>query len=287
MSPSTVIPFPFRGHGTVSSVSEPLFADNGNCYRQITLFLSETHELINCYIWDNQYSGPEEIPVGSIIYVSGKELSNSKKVRSITCKSIRIQQYNNFELFFSNYEKIDRLIKNLDHPVLQQFVNDLTRDPSINNKWHDYPASRDHHHAHSHGLMQHSLEVAYWVLDETQSLGEKGKIATVAGLLHDIGKIVTYEKDGSLNKTWGIIHHEQLTMFVLSSHLKKLEQNSSHITRLLTSLLTFKQQPKHSRTNLLEETLLFADRRSAMRSIGSLPADSDRPKQVTHKTPLP
>ena len=262
----------FRGSGTVSSISGHLFAQNGKSYRRIKLLQPETQEFLDCYAWHGQYSGPDEIPPGSLIFISGQEQFDAKQRRSIICKVIRFEPPNEFDLLYSNDDQFHLLLQQLDHPILIEFINSLIKNPVIAYKWRFFPASRDHHHAYICGLMQHSLEVAFWILKETQTLGEPGKITTVAGLLHNIGKIETHEEDGSLNPLGLNTHHEQLTLLILAPHLGPIKQKKPDIYNRLISLLTHKQKrPYQSRPTLLEETLSFADRRSAMRAIGSLP----------------
>ena len=59
----------------------------------------------------------------------------------------------------------------------------------------DMPASADHHHSESYGLLQHSLEVAVKMLDEFEKIktsegsAQWQYLAFLAGLGHDLGKL--------------------------------------------------------------------------------------------------
>jgi conjugal transfer pilus assembly protein TraI len=75
----------------------------------------------------------------------------------------------------------------------------------------DMPASADHHHSESNGLLQHSLEVAVKMLDEfekvktTEDSAQWQYVAFLAGLGHDLGKLFDMDIQAG-DQRWSPLH---------------------------------------------------------------------------------
>ena len=75
----------------------------------------------------------------------------------------------------------------------------------------DMPASADHHHSESNGLLQHSLEVAVKMLDEfekiktTEDSAQWQYLAFLAGLGHDLGKLFDMQIQAG-DQRWSPLH---------------------------------------------------------------------------------
>lgn len=75
----------------------------------------------------------------------------------------------------------------------------------------DMPASADHHHSESNGLLRHSLEVAVKMLDEfeksqtTEDSAQWQYLAFLAGLGHDLGKLFDMEMQAG-DERWSPLH---------------------------------------------------------------------------------
>lgn len=75
----------------------------------------------------------------------------------------------------------------------------------------DIPASADHHHSESYGLMRHSLEVAVKMLNEFEKIKTSDDsaqwqyLAFLAGLCHDLGKLFDMELEAE-DRRWSPLH---------------------------------------------------------------------------------
>jgi 3'-5' exoribonuclease len=63
-----------------------------------------------------------------------------------------------------------------------------------------YPAAKSNHHNYIHGLLQHSIEVVDICLFLAEHFKANRDLLVCAGLLHDIGKLKSYDIDGNLKK---------------------------------------------------------------------------------------
>jgi len=70
-------------------------------------------------------------------------------------------------------------------------------------KLNPVPASIIHHNPHREGLLKHSLSVAACAADKAQDAGLDIRSAFLAGLLHDVGKLKSYVRDGNRWKSTG------------------------------------------------------------------------------------
>ena len=59
------------------------------------------------------------------------------------------------------------------------------------------PAARRHHHNYKHGLLEHSIEVTEMALKMSEINNLDNDIVILAGLLHDIGKIIDYNMNNN------------------------------------------------------------------------------------------
>lgn len=75
----------------------------------------------------------------------------------------------------------------------------------------DMPASADHHHSESYGLLRHSLEVAAKMLDEFEKIKTSDDsaqwqyLAFLAGLCHDLGKLFDIDMQAD-DQRWSPLH---------------------------------------------------------------------------------
>lgn len=134
------------------------------------------------------------------------------------------------------------LVDSVNNPYLHGFIIGILKDQELMKKWLANPASNSHHHNFPGGLIIHSLQCAQLVkmnLGWIESMSENEKELTViATLLHDIGKLLTHE--GQKLSTLGyMVHHEQLSLMILSRHLEKLTQSWKYAAETIIYLLTW------------------------------------------------
>ena len=105
------------------------------------------------------------------------------------------------------------------------------------------PASQNDHHAYPGGLLEHSLQVAKNLvtmieMNEPDLPIEIQEAGFVAGLLHDIGKLKTYNLSGHKQPIIGLVDHDQLTLEMCSNGLAYLDQVEPDIALLLRHIWT-------------------------------------------------
>lgn len=161
--------------------------------------------------------------------------------------------------------QLNGIVDQLKIQPLREFMLNVLRDDRITLPFLELPASRNHHHAHAGGLLQHSLECARFI---TQAAGmwnnqHQRELAICAALLHDIGKTRT------LNKTHGawmgtLLSHDLLTLELLAPHLVELDHSWQDGSVALRYLLSWKLQERGRRPLMtVVELLQAADRISS------------------------
>ncbi len=87
------------------------------------------------------------------------------------------------------------LIATVQHPHLRRLLAAVLGEGSPTwTAYRDAPAAKHYHEAYRHGLLEHSLTVAQAVSALSPVFGGIDRdVAVTAALLHDIGKIETYE----------------------------------------------------------------------------------------------
>lgn len=137
-------------------------------------------------------------------------------------------------------EKLVAMFNGIKHEALRLFLGRVFTDPSIGSRYVRSRASAHHHHAQSGGLLMHSVGVASRCLacssDMERSLSE---VVLAAALLHDIGKIETVGEGPKRPALAPWVHHEALTLEILSPHLRQLDVEWPHGAALLRHCLTW------------------------------------------------
>lgn len=111
----------------------------------------------------------------------------------------------NIDLEYYN-DKLQKLLNKIQNKTYKKICDNLLVGEILND-YLEYPASKKHHHAYEHGLLQHSIEVTEISLYIAKKCCEDKidfDLLITGALLHDIGKIGTYEFD----KNWKIDKNE-------------------------------------------------------------------------------
>lgn len=160
-------------------------------------------------------------------------------------------------------DRMRELVRALSPTVLGEFVRRVFNDPRIGPAFVIAPASLNHHHAYSGGLLVHSAECAAALYRWTDGEVLQG-LATTAAMLHDIGKVRTLA--GNLTRTalGRDVRHEDLTLEVLAPHLAWLDGVWADGANTLRHLLTAEPRRDAASPSFAALTLLrAADRISA------------------------
>lgn len=132
---------------------------------------------------------------------------------------------------------VRRLVDTIDHDDLRDFVSGAL---SITTAFHWYwtcPASLAHHHAYPGGLARHSREVAERAANAVGDKPLQRDYAIVFGLLHDFGKLWSYE-DGHLTLAAQHLGHEHLGFEKLLRALHRLRDRWEEGGYVMQALLS-------------------------------------------------
>jgi len=132
---------------------------------------------------------------------------------------------------------VRRLVASIRNPDLRDFVCEAL---SITAAFHWYwtcPASLAHHHAYPGGLARHSREVAERAARAVGDRPLHRDYAIAYGLLHDYGKLWSYE-DGHLTRAAQRLGHEQLGYDKLMKLLHRLRERWEEGGYVMQSLLS-------------------------------------------------
>lgn len=129
------------------------------------------------------------------------------------------------------------LLQALESAPLLDFVTSIFEDIATARAFASLPASREHHHSHDGGLMEHSVECAEMVMRAYPEAGLEREIGIVSALLHDLGKLCPQRGKVS---GFTIIRHDYLTLEVLAPHLARLDERYPDAAIALRYTLTWR-----------------------------------------------
>lgn len=162
----------------------------------------------------------------------------------------------------SNLNRFKQLRESIKSDSLSLFLKNVF-DDDLYHKFIHAPASVKHHHSCVGGLLQHSLEVAEHVANQAYESSDEHDIAVVAALLHDIGKVRTYNKNGHLSTLGRLVNHDSLTLEICAGALKQLDEtwpDAAITLRHIWTCSTPGARYGHTIASTLAHTVQYADR---------------------------
>ncbi len=163
-------------------------------------------------------------------------------------------------------EMLVDLLDRLTIPALRDFATDVLCDPEIRDRFLTAPASLHAHHNRPGGLIQHSMQVARMVAGFGSLSDTERELGVVAALVHDLGKLRTYNAAGATTELGGVLGHDALTLEILAGPLKALERRWTDGATSLRHLLVVDTDRKSFHERIEQRVglvLRFADQWSA------------------------
>ncbi len=143
---------------------------------------------------------------------------------------------------------VEQWLQTCPFPPLKAFVHQVLGQPSVGCDFFSLPASANHHHCHTGGLAQHSLEVAQSIYAVSGSFAEHERwLAAVAGLLHDLGKVRCFHADGRRTETGHLVSHELLGLELIVPALSRLDSVWADGANALRYLFDWMLRPRQQR----------------------------------------
>jgi len=132
--------------------------------------------------------------------------------------------------------RLRALTDGIGHDALWWALEHTFRIPEILYRYWDCPASLRHHHAYAGGLATHSLDMAKRVAATFNDKPYLKDLAVVVALLHDVGKIWSYNGEG-LTREARYVGHEILGFKRLDRVFDRIEEGWPKIAWQLRGLL--------------------------------------------------
>ncbi|MDX1589415.1 MAG: TraI domain-containing protein [Oleiphilaceae bacterium] len=197
-----------------------------------------------------QLTLPESVPFLGLVSVSGviRNLDGEVVCEITQMDTVSEQAFWNLpalhtcpRLYCPRPDSLDllvRTIRSLESPELARFVRLVLEQTDRLQKFITIPASYRYHHSFKGGLLVHSVEVARNVvhmirMNEPEARRELKELGFVAGLFHDIGKILTHDEQGRLTEVGKLIEHDALTLELCSEGLSYLDSTAPRLAQHL------------------------------------------------------
>ena len=171
----------------------------------LKLQLGDVSGCLESVMWE----GCEEVlpfcGTGSVVRAAGKYTVHERYGPTLTVRALRAAADGEYELgdlietapipYEQMAADLEDLIATVQRPHLRELLHRLIgADTKLGRRWREAPAAKYYHQAYRHGLLEHSLSVAQGVgVLASNFPGIDRDVAVTGALLHDIGKVRTYE----------------------------------------------------------------------------------------------
>jgi 3'-5' exoribonuclease len=159
-------------------------------------------------VWDGVAEARSLCVAGEVVFVSGRFSVHARFGRQLVIHSLRAAREGEYarDALLDGPSRtatqmeadLRELIATVQHPHLRRLLAAVFGEGS--ETWSSYrtaPAAKRYHQAYRHGLLEHSVTVAQAVSAISATFpGIDRDVAVTGALLHDIGKLQTYEDDG-------------------------------------------------------------------------------------------
>lgn len=221
---------------------------------------------IKAIAWTNSCNGLHKVFHGQNIGIEGQwQLFNG--VLQVRCTSI-IDLNSEAKKIAKAKVRLRAMLSWLPESTLRKFVMNVFHDENIIHDFSTAPASLNHHHAYSGGLLVHSVDTAWQVFNNHQITPTTRYVGTIIALLHDIGKIRTLSSNMTRTNLGHFVDHEKLSLEILAPHLHWLDGVDSELAIAIRYLFTWEKKSYDPIPKLdVFDIIKMADRISSSSSI--------------------
>lgn len=146
---------------------------------------------------DNKEEFLANFKCGDMIKCSSVKENNILNI--VYVKKLKQKKTIDADFYINKCEWLIDKVQDKDYKIL---LARIFNDKDIIDLFFNFPAAKSRHHAYTHGLIQHSVEVAEIALFIGKYYQANLDLLITAALLHDIGKIRSYDfEDDKIQKT--------------------------------------------------------------------------------------
>lgn len=201
-------------------------------------------------LWNDALKVAEEINAGDILKIKAAVIDYHGK-RHLSIDKLRrttdADNYDTKELLPHVEKDINKLLKELDSLILsvkdkslKALLESVFHDKSLRKEFAAAPGGKLWHHGYIGGLLEHTLSVTGIALDAASRYeGIKRDLLLAAGLLHDLGKIKTYDYKTLIDFTdeGRLLGHIVMGAQMVADKIKKIDDFPRQIEKELLHLI--------------------------------------------------
>ena len=205
------------------------------------LFDIQPYQLpITAIAWNDSCRGLQNVSHGKEIGIEGQwHLFNG--LWQVKCTSITSLNRESKKISQAKV-RLRALLTWIPDSPLRQFLIRVISDKNIFDSFFTVPASINHHHAFSGGLLVHSVDAAWYIFNNQQIPPNERYFGAVIALFHDIGKIKTYSNNKTTTELGSLVNHELLSLEILAPHLSWLDDIDAQLAIAIRYALTWKKE---------------------------------------------
>lgn len=169
-------------------------------------------------------------------------------------------------LNISHLTSLVKLVGAITCDALREAVESVVTHPDVVFSFLTCPASLNYHHNYRGGLLEHTLEVAEYMLDEPTLTSEEKELAIAIAVFHDIGKTQTLTSDLSRTAVGTLVDHSDLNMEICGVALRQLSyQNKNKANQIRHAITCSSENSRYgfAAKTKLAKLLRRADKASA------------------------
>lgn len=180
---------------------------NGDEYLRLTL-RDKTGD-IEARFWRVPAGLPDQLTAGQGVTVTG-QVTEYRGSLQVNVSSLFASELEDIDEYLPTarrpqeemLDELRRLRGSIKNGYLRRLLEAILDDPAFGPRFRSAPAAKIYHHACVGGLLEHSLDVARQVILTAKRYPEIDRdLAATVALLHDVGKVDSYDLKGTFDLT--------------------------------------------------------------------------------------
>lgn len=240
----------FMGRYYLSRIEEKIDTDKQKYW---LLELSDASGVLDVYCFTEEFMQKKAME-GKFIHIEAS-LTQRAGSAHFRCKNVLVDVHENVGTdlsvlprsvcpFGNTLDVLFFLVNRISHNLLRDFVRDVLLQTDVGVSYLSCPASLDSHHSYEGGLLVHSLETAWQILNIEELTETEREITVVAALLCNVGKVISLQPDLRKLDASILSDNNDSTIKVCKKPLKKLGNSAPKLAeRVRNALSRFSAEP--------------------------------------------